>query len=364
MNKKGNRICTQNKKYKKNFKKSKKTKLFRKTQKLRGGTVKKNSNENYFNNLMNESFSTIVNDKEYTFEIVNENGEVFQLTGIYSGMWQNNEPVSEGIMNFENSKFECQWKDGLPNGKGIISWSNGNRYEGDLLNGNIVGKGIKYFNDGDIFQGTWKYDRLNGKDCIMIQENGTYKGECRDNMREGYGIFEKEGIFVYNGHWLDNMRNGYGIFEENGTVYKGQWLDNMRQGYGRFEKEENVYDGNWENDVPNGHGTMTYANGNIYDGNWLNDKPNGNGTFKFLKTGVIIEGIFIICYLDNQERLCAKGTAHYPDGSKFIGEFVNNEKVSGYAVPRDRDNLANNDTYDIEYGFLADPQSITNSPFL
>ena len=319
MKKKVNRLSTKNKKYKKNLKKSKKTKLFRKTRKLRGGTVKNiNNNSNNSNNLINDSFPTRVNNKEYTFEIVNENGEVFEGTGIYSGMWQNNMPVGEGIMNFENSQFECLWKDGLPNGKGIVTWTNGNRYEGDLVNGNIQGKGIKYYSDGDIFQGTWKNGKLNGKDCSMILQQGSYKGECKDNMRNGYGIFENEN-----------------------TKYEGLWLNDKRYGKGKII-------------------TPT----KIYDGNWVNDKPNGNGEIQFLKTDVVLKGQFNLCLLSGEEKMCINGIAFYPDESKFIGEFVNNEKVRGYADPSGKDNLANNDTYDIEYGFLADPNSITDSPFL
>ena len=41
-------------------------------------------------------------------------------------------------------------------GKGIMYWNNGGRYEGEYKNGNREGKGIMYYNDGDRYEGDFK----------------------------------------------------------------------------------------------------------------------------------------------------------------------------------------------------------------
>ena len=41
-------------------------------------------------------------------------------------------------------------------GKGIILFNNGGKYEGDLKNDQKEGKGIYYYNNGDRYEGEWK----------------------------------------------------------------------------------------------------------------------------------------------------------------------------------------------------------------
>lgn len=43
-------------------------------------------------------------------------------------------------------------------GKGVMNWPNGERFEGDFKMGKISGKGTKYYNNGNKYTGEWAND--------------------------------------------------------------------------------------------------------------------------------------------------------------------------------------------------------------
>lgn len=45
---------------------------------------------------------------------------------------------------------------GLQNGKGTMSWTNGDYYEGGFVDGLLEGKGTLWFANGIIQKGKWK----------------------------------------------------------------------------------------------------------------------------------------------------------------------------------------------------------------
>ncbi len=48
-------------------------------------------------------------------------------------------------------KYEGEWKDDKPNGKGVYYYENGNKlYEGEWQDGEYDGKGVQYDEDGNI----------------------------------------------------------------------------------------------------------------------------------------------------------------------------------------------------------------------
>jgi len=60
-----------------------------------------------------------------------------------------------------------EFKDGVPNGKGIYRWKNGDIYEGDWLKGKMEGQGSKTYKvankPDNIVSGFWKRDKYLGK---------------------------------------------------------------------------------------------------------------------------------------------------------------------------------------------------------
>jgi hypothetical protein len=76
-------------------------------------------------------------------------------------------------------------------GKGVFTWPDGRKYEGEYLNDKKHGFGIFTFKDGRVYEGEWE----NGK------QHGRGKYKKKKIMREGiweYGVRTK---------WLGNKEN-------------------------------------------------------------------------------------------------------------------------------------------------------------
>ena len=56
------------------------------------------------------------------------------------------------------------------NGKGIIIYKSGNKYDGYWEEGKKSGKGIYYFKNGDFFKGEWKNGKKNGKGIFYYKD--------------------------------------------------------------------------------------------------------------------------------------------------------------------------------------------------
>ena len=70
----------------------------------------------------------------------------------YIGQVLNGVPEGKGIMYWsDGERYEGEWKNDERNGKGINYWIDGNRYEGDFINNKREGSGIYYWNNGDIY---------------------------------------------------------------------------------------------------------------------------------------------------------------------------------------------------------------------
>ena len=62
-----------------------------------------------------------------------------------------------GILTYsDGDKYEGEWKDGQKNGQGTYTWSNGNKYVGEFKNGIQHGQGTLTFPNGKKFKGKWK----------------------------------------------------------------------------------------------------------------------------------------------------------------------------------------------------------------
>ena len=78
----------------------------------------------------------------------------------------------------EDDKYYIgQFKNGLPNGKGVEYYKNGNiKYEGDFINGDYEGDGQYTWEDGIYYIGQFKNSVPNGNG-IMFYSNGTIKNQ-------------------------------------------------------------------------------------------------------------------------------------------------------------------------------------------
>ena len=97
-------------------------------------------------------------------------------------MFSDNTPSDNVEINWNASKisYRGEFDAGKQNGYGILEKSNGQRYAGQWLDGNMNGKGIYNFEDGS-----------------------EYIGEYRINQRNGYGELKLSNGVIYKCNWLN-----------------------------------------------------------------------------------------------------------------------------------------------------------------
>jgi tetratricopeptide (TPR) repeat protein len=190
----------------------------------------------------------------------------------------------------------------------------GDRYDGGWLDGLRHGACTYTFGNGEEFHCTWHHGRCpefearmsaflagntwNGRGRITYDDGDLYEGDVSEGQRHGDGRMTFKNGHVYNGAWYHGQRHGNGRMTfKNGHVYDGAWYHGQRHGNGRMTfKNDDVYDGAWDCDVPSGHGVFVQASdgpafgcesgvkgckGDRYDGGWLDGLRHGACTYTF-----------------------------------------------------------------------------------
>ena len=251
---------------------------------------------------------------ELWYETLNGNGTIiFKNNVTYEGF------LKYGILNNEDPENPCtiSFPDGTKyvgtiinneiTGVGTYTFEDGSTYKGEVLNGLREGKGSYKTLDGIFYEGEWKNGLKHGKGKIIQGnmelegewENGILNGKCRIKWKTG-NIFDGELI-------NNNMNgNGYMIWFNKNEKYTGMWKNNLQNGYGIHiwydTKNDNKffrdrYVGEWKDGKRDGYGKFYYSNGNIYEGQWKNNQKEGFGIF------------------------------YYQDRSKYIGSFKSDNLI-------------------------------------
>lgn len=75
-------------------------------------------------------------------------------------------------------------------GRGIYTWSTGDRYDGDWLENIKHGKGLYYFaNNEDIYVGEFNNDKRSGKGVLYYSNGDKYEGDWLNDYKNGKGIY-------------------------------------------------------------------------------------------------------------------------------------------------------------------------------
>jgi hypothetical protein len=242
----------------------------------------------------------------------------------YEGHFRNGKYEGKGKFILEDGSYYIgQFKNGLRNGKGIKYYSNGNiMLEGDWIDGEIKGNGKFIWEDGSYYIGQFKNGLRNGKGTTYYSNgNIQYEGDWIDGKMNGNGKFIWKSGSYYIGQWKNGLMNGKGtIYYSNGNImFEGDWIDGKINGNGKFIFEDgSYYIGQFKNGLRNGKGTTYYSNGNIqYEGDWIDGKMNGKGAWYYSNGNIMFEGDWIDCLPNGNGKFIWKNGVYY------IGQFKN-----------------------------------------
>lgn len=221
----------------------------------------------------------------------------------YQGELKDSHPMGKGIMNFtDGNRYDGLYVPAGQLAKAVFTWGAGNeyysdRYEGTFLNGQKHGHGTYTWGE----QSAWAGD--------------VYEGEYKNNKQHGYGVYTEGNGSRYKGNWEKGRKSGYGeMAESDGTIYKGEWKNDLRDGYGKITWSDGMsYEGQMLNNQFHGNGKMIYTNGVVYEGEWANGKSHGQGKRAF-DDGGYVEGEY-------REGQPYEATAVRANGIRYAGSF-------------------------------------------
>lgn len=111
-----------------------------------------------------------------------------ELQASYAGPCVNG--LAEGVGSAVGSaEYRGAFRAGRKHGKGVKTWANGDRYEGDFVEDRLEGVGTYVFG-----RGPWEGER--------------YDGQYVDGKRHGEGVYRWATGDVYSGPWRDNVAIG------------------------------------------------------------------------------------------------------------------------------------------------------------
>ena len=208
-----------------------------------------------------------------TFAIFPEPSELY--ADIYEGDFRNGLPNGRGIFIFGNDmRYEGMVKDGLPHGTGLFFYGlqgeYSARYYGQIADGLASGRGSFIYASCTIYLDSPHCDR--------------YDGQFRTGLPHGQGTFTFSDCTVVegqvrckrlSGQFFRGQPNGPGTLTfTNGDRCQGQFNDLTLSGrancsYGNGDG----YSGELRDGRPHGIGTMRYADGRTYTGEFREGRP-------------------------------------------------------------------------------------------
>lgn len=173
------------------------------------------------------------------------------------------------------------------------------------------------YDDGRVYTGQRDgKGRIDGRGLMVWPNGDRYDGQWKKGLMEGEGTYTyAQAGYSYTGHWVKGNIKGHGTFRfNNGNVMEGDWTA-MGTGTGYLLFPDGTrYDGPFVNGAPQGQGIKVWTNGNRYEGMFIQGHLSGQGTMQF-SDGYKYTGNWA------NDQYEGQGTLTTPDGEVMSGTF-------------------------------------------
>lgn len=198
---------------------------------------------------------------------------------VYSGQRDAKGRINgNGLMTWPNGDtYEGDWKKGLMDGEGVYVYATaGYTYTGQWKKGKIKGHGTFRFNNGTVMEGDWT-DMGTGTGYMLFADGTRYEGTFVNGLCHGQGLKIWPNGNRYEGSFAQGHMSGKGTIKfHTGEIYTGMWVNDHRQGFGEATYPDGAhYSGNWFLDRFDGQGTYTTPDGDVLQGNWKQGQLEG-----------------------------------------------------------------------------------------
>jgi len=149
-------------------------------------------------------------------------------------------------------------------------YKGGAKYYGEIVDFKRQGRGIMTYPDGDLYDGFFRAGVKEGQGTQKWLDGSFYQGPFKEGKRHGKGVHQWPTGEVYEGEFVDDKRSGTGSYTwPTGDKFQGQFLDDAKSGRGEFSfSNGNVFKGEYKNDERSGEGVMCYKNSTEDRGVW------------------------------------------------------------------------------------------------
>lgn len=149
---------------------------------------------------------------------------------VYYGEWSGGLQNGNGFYKCPQFTYNGQWDKGWMDGDGVLTFSNGDRYEGTVHENIIDGIGSYNFANGNWYEGEFVNGKMNGLGVFQFKEGDRFEGEFYDGRIYGDGtmyLVGDKGTVSITGFWPKDgsFPKEASILFENGDLYEGPLND-------------------------------------------------------------------------------------------------------------------------------------------
>lgn len=180
----------------------------------------------------------------------------------------------------DGDRYEGDFADDLPHGRGRYTWADGRRYEGQFEGGKRQGSGSLTWANGDRYDGGFVDNQMTGQGELQWSNGDRYQGGFAANERAGQGVMQWGSGQRYEGTFRDGLMHGQGMYQwPDGSRYRGTFKQDKRTGAGLFvESDQSTYSVNFIDGRPDGYGVRRLNGGELLlqkwrDGTVIDSKP-------------------------------------------------------------------------------------------